>query len=376
MIEIRQPDHELLRGLRFFAFGDNVINLRNLANRGGGAGAATGSPTAAARLGGYPAINGDGSDNLVTFDRFSNYFGSDSRDITVIGRFRSNSSHIGAPVAAFALGSNPGWNLLYSNFSGSETGFNFAVRSAAGKFMEAQDGVGDSGMVGKDVVFAGAYSHHQHECYAYLRNQGEPAATIRNAHTNTNSSNTATENWDVRAGSSPMCWLAFHDASVPFNGDVAWVAVFDRFLSNDEIARWSQDECWPFVEDYPLTTSFTARMYTTTILINYSAGFSQSGGFGSRTEINAIDASVFLSGDFVSSGGSTGTHTYVTSIGVIIAETVGQPFLRKYNTTVTTDVDVVPGFTQTFNTVVGAGQTKELLIDDRLDLMNTIGYRR
>lgn len=365
----------MLRGLRFFAFGDNVINIRNFAARGGSPGVVTGGATADAILGGgWRALNGDQTDNLVTFGNGQDYFGNDSRDITVICRARANSSHIGCVVDGKNGSASTGWFVLYSNSGSSEQGFNFAVFSAAGKFMETKCS-DDTTLNQQDVVFAGVYQHALHDIATFMRFQGQSVATLQQAtHTNTNSSNTATEDWDVRTGAAPWYWFGIGAATF-FNGDLAWVAVFDRALTNDEIAQWSQDECWPFVEDYPINTAFTAHLYETVIRVDQSAGYTQAGG--GRTEVNAIDVSSFLSGDFTSSGGSTGVHTYVTSISVGVSETVGQPLLRKYNTTIGVDANsLATGFTMFFDTIIGVGQDKELLIDDRLDLMNTIGYRR
>lgn len=378
MIEILQPDHPMLRGLRFFAFGDNVVQLRNVAGRGGSPGVAAGGPTIS-RLGTYQAINGDATDNIVTFGNFVDYFGSDSRDITVLMRVRANSAHVGIIAGSRSAGPASGWQFLYSNGGGSEDGYNFTVWSSGNKFMEAMDGVGEANIRSKNVVFGGVYIHSQHECYSFLRNEGEPSAKIRNAHTNTNSGNTSTENWDVRAGANPLTWLALAGPATPFNGDLAWMAVFDRALTNDEIAEWSIDEAWPFLEDYPIVTSFVARLYETRLLVNQSAGYTQAGG--RRNEANAIDAAVYTAGDLVSASqpdgpGSGITKSFATVVGVATAETIGQPQLKKFTTVVGAAATISRGFTKTFATVVGASQTKKLTLDGRVDLMFTTGYRR
>lgn len=377
MITIAQPDHRMLRGLRFFAFGDNVARLKNLAGRGGGDGVASGSPTASVILGqGFRAINGDATDNAVVFDRFDSYWGNEARSITVIVRGRSNSSHIGAPVTAYN-GSGAGWNILYSNFGGSETGWNFVVRSVAGKYMEVQDGVGDGSVAGKDVVFAGVYNHMTHNMASYLRLPGEPAATIRNgSYTNTNSSNTNTEDWDVRAGSTPLEWLQFASPATPFyfNGDMAWCAVFDRAMSNDEIAEFSQDENWEFLNDYPIVTDFTARRYSTLIRVAGSGGYSQDGG--SRSYANEIGAEVVMTGDLTNVGSGSDTHSYRTTIQARQAFYYGFPQFMRFKNIVSVQSGLTPAEQRTFRTRVGVRSPANQLLDGRRDLLKTGGYRR
>lgn len=371
---ILQPDHPMLRGLRFFAVGDNVVDLRSLAVPGGN-GVAAGGPTLG-HLGTFPAVQGDGTDNIITFGNFNNYFHPDKRDITVIGRFKSNAAQVKLVVASRNNASpTAGWHILYANTGGSETGYNFTVWSAGGKFMEVQDGVGEAAIRSKDVVFAGVYEHRTHECYAYLRNEGEPAARIRNsAHTNTNSSNTATEDWEVRAGAFPIYWLAASAGSLHFNGDVAWVAIFDRALNNDEIAQWSQDEIWPFVEDYPLVSNFTARTYRTLVGVSGSAGYTQAGS--AREYDTAVDAEVEMSGDLTNAGSGSTTRSFRTEVGVRGTFVYGIPLLKRFRTLIGVECNTTLSQTRYFRTLVGVRSSGNLLLDGRRDLLYTGGYRR
>lgn len=374
MISICQPDHRMLRGLRFFAIANNVVEIPTLTVPGG-RGVCAGGPTLGV-LSPWSCIQGDGTDNIVTFGNFNNYFNPDARDITVIGRFKSNAAQVKI-VAAARNSASPtaGWQILYANTGGSETGFNFTVWSAAGKFMEAQDGLGDATVRNKNVVFAGVYENRTKEVYAYIRTEGDSVARIRNsAHTNTNSANTALEDWEVRAGAFPLYWLAASAGSLHFNGDVAWLAVFDRVLNNEEIAEWSRDEEWPFLDDYPLVTSFTARTFRTTVGVAGSAGFSQAGV--AREFDTPINAEAIMTGTLTNVGSGSITRTFRTEVGVVQHQYFGIPLLKRFRTTVGVDYTLTPAMVRTFRTRVGVRVSGNLLLDGRRDLLYTGGYRR
>lgn len=373
MIEILQPDHPMLRGLRFFGVVDSVASVRNLAGRGGGSGVVSGGATLSKLGKGFDAVVGDATDNIVTFDATNLYFGSDSRDITVICRCKANSAHIGGIVCARNALLN-GWLLLFSNAGGAEDGYNFAVLGGSSKFQEADDGIGAAAQNGVDVVVAGKYSHADRQVYLYTRQPTDKVAVLRNSRTNTNSASPSAEDWDIRS-SETLFWLKETNATPDhFNGELAWVAIFDRALTNDEIAQWSVDEDWPFTHDYPLTTSFTARTYSTGIQVADSAGLSQSGS--SREYSNEVEVSNVLSGDLSNSGGGSSNMTFRTGISVTQRQYYSIPELRVFRTRVEVESDVTPAQTRTFRTRVGVRAPGNQLLDGRIDLISTGRYRR
>lgn len=372
MVEIRQPDHPMLRGLRFFGVAGSTADVQNLGNRGGGAGAISGGATLG-RLGRqFSAIQGDAVNNLVTFDAHDLYFGSDSRDITVICRCMSNADHTGGVMSARNASLN-GWQILMSNFGASERGYNFSVFGGSSKFQEAQDGFTSAQQVGLDVVVAGKYVHSARQVYIYTRQPTDPHAKLRNSRTNTNSGTPSTEDWDVRS-TVPYLWLKETGANKFFNGDVAWCAVFDRELSNDEIAEWSIDEAWPFVEEYPLASAFTARTYRTLVGVSGSAGYSQAGS--SRGYETAVDAAVEMSGDLANTGSGSTTRSFRTEVGVRGTFNYGIPLLKRFRTIVGVTDSATLSQTRYFRTLVGARGRGNLLLDGRRDLLYTGGYRR
>lgn len=373
MIEIVQPDHPMLRGLRFFGVANNTFDVRNLAARGGGSGAISGGATLA-RLGrGFDAVQGDAGNNLVTFDTNDLYFGSDSRDITVICRCKSNADHTGGVICARNASLN-GWQILMSNFGASERGYNFGVFGGASKFQEAQDGFTSAQQIAQDVVVAGKYVHSSRQTYIYTRQPTDPHAKLRNSRTNTNSGTPTTEDWDCRSSVS-LLWLKETATNTFFNGDVAWCAVFDRELSNEEIAEWSMDEAWPFVEPYPLVTSFTASTYRTVVGVSGSAGYTQAGA--SREYETGVDADVVMTGTLtnVGSGGSD-TRSFRTEVEVHGEFVYGIPLLKRFRTIVGVDCNATLASTRYFRNLVGVRGGGNLLLDGRRDLLYTNGYRR
>lgn len=373
MVQILQPDHPMLRGLRFFGVVDNVASVRNLAARGGGGGVASGGPTLSNLGKGFKALVGDGTDNIVTFDASNLYGNSISRDVTVICRCKANSSHIGGIVSVRNAVLN-GWYLFFSNASGSETGYNFAVMGGSSKFQEAQDGIGAASQNGVDVVVAGKYVHADRQVYLYTRQPTDKIAILRNSRTNTNSGSPTTEDWDVRSNET-LFWLKETNATPDhFNGELAWVAIFDRALSNDEIAEWSRDEEWPFVEDYPLTSSFTANTYRTLVGVSGSAGYSQAGS--AREYDNAVDAEVDMSGDLSNTGSGSTLRSFRTEVEVRGSLTYGIPLLMRFRTIVGVEGGLTVAQTRSFRTLVGVRGRGNLLLDGRRDLLYTGGYRR
>lgn len=372
MIEIARPDHPMLRGMRFFGVANNVVDVRNLGNRGGGAGAISGGATLGTLGRQFGSVQGDATNNLVTFDAHNLYFGPDGRDITVICRCKSNADHTGGVMSARNASLN-GWQILMSNFGASERGYNFTVFGGSSKFQEAQDGFTSAQQAGVDVVVAGKYVHSARQVYIYTRQPTDPAAILRNSRTNTNSGTPSTEDWDVRS-TVPYLWLKETGANTFFNGDVAWCAVFDRELSNDEIAEWSIDEAWPFVEDYPLVSNFTARTYRTLVGVSGSAGYSQAGS--SREYETAVDAEVEMSGDLTNTGSGSTTRFFRTEVEVRGTFIYGFPLLKRFRTLVGVEGNLTVAQTRYFRTLVGVRGRGNLLLDGRRDLLYTGGYRR
>lgn len=251
---IRQPGHPLLSGCKFLAVGNNATTVAPIfpfsavANTGTVSGGAT-----VGTLTPFPCINGDGVNNLVTFGNFDTYFGSTARDLTVMGRFKSNSSHIGGVASArnAALG---GWQMLFSNGGVSETGYNFAVFGES-KFVEAQDGIGAATQTGLNVFACGTWDNTAKQVKMWTRQPADPVAVYRNVNTNTNAADVNAVNWDVRT-TVPTLWLEETGANFFFNGDLAWLAIFDRVLSQSEIEQWSVDENWPFTVDISAPSPF------------------------------------------------------------------------------------------------------------------------
>jgi hypothetical protein len=245
-VTVAQPAHPMLMGLRFLAFGDCAAP-RNAAEAGGpSAPSSVTAVTNSARLGTrFGALTGNGTTSDVTYGNASDYSLA-GRSITVLCRCRARVGQISGVVAA-RDGSTSGWQILFSDFGGAEDGYQFAV-FGAGVFVEGQDGFGAAAQAGKDVFVAGVYDHLAHEARLWTRQPGEPVAALRGVNTNTNSGDVPGTDWDVRVA-QPVHLFNLAGASNFFDGDVGWVAVFDRALSGAEIELWSMDEEWPFEDD-------------------------------------------------------------------------------------------------------------------------------
>lgn len=258
---IRQPGHPLLSGCKFFAVGDNTstvvpifppaaVPLTGTCQNG----------ITAGTLAPFPCLHGNGSNRRVVFST-SVAYSPTSQNMTVMGRFLANAAGTGGVVSARTGPSNFGWQLLFSNFGPSEDGYNFAV-FGEGKFVEAQDLIGSSTQANKNVFVCGTWDQTAKQAKMWTRQPTDPVAVYRSVNTNTNSADVNAQNWDVRS-TDPLYWMFENGGATYFNGDVAWVAMFDRVLSQSEIEQWSLDSDWPFTLDVspPLAFSSAPRAF-------------------------------------------------------------------------------------------------------------------
>lgn len=371
MLTIAQPAHHMLMGLRFFAFGDSIAP-RNVAEAGGTSiPSAITAITATARLGKrFQALTGNGTTSDVTYGNASSY-SLDGRSMTVLVRCKARIAAQVSGVVAARNGTTSGWQMLFSNFApgGAEDGFNFAVFGAS-KFLEAQDLVGSSAQAGADVFVAGVYDHAAHEARLWTRQPGDLYASLRGTNTNTNSGDIPGTDWDVRV-SQPIHLLNLTGSSNFFDGDLGWIAVFNRVLSSAEIQLWSMDEEWPFeiddlaIGDYPIATTYLNQVSVDTL---YAPG-------GSVTYTTPIAAQSFWDGDFTDDP-SNDTPTYTNSV-LVGQHYIGDiPDLVFYHNVVTVGSALTAGAPVTYTSLVRVGQRERHLVDGRVDLLGTTRYRR
>lgn len=364
-------DHPLLRGLRFFARLDNTANIRVPEARNGGPGVVTlGTGSHTVLTHGTGALLGDGAATVVTFDSFPNYW-SGSKNITVICRCKATTnSQTAGIVAARENDHSLGWQLLFSDFDpgGVEDGYNFAVFSTATKFVEAQDLIGSVAQNGKDVVVAGVWDDTAHQARLYTRQPGDPYALFRSSNTNTDSSNIATEPWDIRT-TNPILTHQINNVSAWFTGAVGWIAIFDRVLSADEIAAWSRDEAWEFAEDEEPMAFVTGFRYITRVGIGTAYA-----PVGPVTYFTEVTASAYLDGDIVVTPESPGHYATRVNVGQTYVGDI--PTLAFFKNVVGVGQVLTATAPVKYRNVVRVGQRLREWIDGRVDLLDTTRYRR
>lgn len=366
-----RPNHPLLRGLRFFARADNTVDIRVPEARNGGPGVVTlGTGSRTVLNHGTGALLGDGAATVVTFDSFPNYW-SGSKNLTVICRCKATTnSQVAGIVAARENDHSLGWQLLFSNFDpgGVEDGYNFAVFSTGAKFVEAQDQIGSVAQTGKDVVACGVWDDAARQARMYTRQPGDPYALFRSSNTNTNSSNIATEPWDVRT-TNPILLFQLNNVSAWFTGAIGWVAIFDRVLNAQEIAAWSRDEEWEFAEDEEPNPFVTGARFITRVGIG--TAYAPSGPAFYTTEVTA---SAFLDGDITVTPHNDGHFLTRVTVGQRFIGDI--PQLAFYKNV----VRVGEVFTGTapvkYTNVVRVGQRTKEWVDGRVDLLDATRYRR
>ncbi len=351
-------DHPWLRGCKFFAIPDGSGTVKNL--MGGVAGTVANAP-APTRLGMHPALDYvQGSSQAVTFGQPASY-GFTGPDITVLTRARPDAlgttNQETAFVSAAEAASAAGYLLMFSAFGGSEVGWCFVVYGG-GTFLLANDGTLDA-TLGRSAVVAGRYEHGTTTATVFLNGKAGPPQASGGT-------------WDVTPAGSIFLGK-FLSPDIYADGAQAWTMIFDRALSDGEIARLSRDWEWPFLDDelgdlYLPDTNVTyasvvgvSDVYTVFAAVTYTTEFEALGSFG---------------GDVIAEPEEPGPVTYANVVRVTDQYIGGVPTLVFYTNVASAGASFTANAPVTYESLVYVRDRYTGLIDGRIDLCATGRYRR
>lgn len=349
--------HPWLKGCKFFAVPDGSGTMKNL--MGGADGTVNAAPTFT-RLGMHPALDMvQGSSQYTEFGQPASY-GFAGPSVTVLTRARPDA--IGttfsetAFVSAAEAASAAGYLLMFSNFGGSEVGWCFVVYGG-GTFLLANDGTADA-TTGREVVVAGRFDATSNTVNVYLNGSKGPDQSSGGT-------------WDVTPAGSIFLGK-FLSPDIFADGPQAWVMIFDRALSDGEVARLSRDWEWPFLDDdlgeilLPDTVALYANVvsvsdaYSVFAPVSYSTPLQASGAFGG--DLTATDAPAIAS--------------YQNTVAVSQLYQPGVPTLVSYNNVVGVRVSITINAPVSYETLVYVSDRYRGLMDGRVDLVDTGRYRR
>lgn len=364
-------DHPMLKGCRFFwaADWDSVGSARNLM---GGASAGAVSSATRGRCGPHSALKFGGSDR-VTFGAASGH-GIRHGAVTVIARVRvdgdnGTSGQINGFVSAKdgnSTTSTGGFSLYWVKDTYTNTGYNFALYTSGGFYYCTSSVFGGSGEYGKDRVVAGIYD---------TETKGPRLFVDGVEYTNLAAEsvpNPTTVDWNPAVGNLTLADIL--NETLNLNGAIAWVAIFDRALSLQEVRAWGQDDQWPFVQDDDYIDFTTGATYRS--VINVPGPYSGVGGSGVQY-VTSLDALAYVSGDITVDPATGESAEYVNVVGV------GQTYLGREadilvryvnKTNVGQVVHLYPSVK--YSNLVRVFQRSRKSVDGRADILSAGRYRR
>lgn len=353
-------NHPWLAGCKLFAFPDGTGKMKNL--MGGVEGTVTNGPTLS-RLGSHLALSYVQASSQYTVFGTAASYGLSGPDITIMLRAKpasyGSSSDIINAVATADNVSPSGFQLGFSNFGGDLQGWNLTLYGAS---FTANDGTSAPAPLVERVVGA-AYRASVRSITMYLDGQFAKETV-----------NTAIA-WNV-TGPNPIYVGQGGIGSFerPFDGNIGWVAIFDRALSDAEVFRFSRDWEWPFFDDDLGELYSTEISYTT--VSGVQGFYTVVGVAGIVSYTTTLEALGAFGGDVIVDPAAPTVGSYVTVSGTREVYLGSAPTLVFYsNVSNTTSVYTVS--TPVFYETVSHSRDRYVgLVDGRVDLIDTFRYRR
>lgn len=293
---------------------------------------------------------------------------SGSRDITVVARVRLDGSDPGAGGGAFICGArdpgNGGWLFgAWDVDGGADAGLSLFLYDQAGNSWVSTDQDSISSLTGVSCVVAVVY-HAAEQEVRYYRNGMMTRRVTNTAHVWDPAINSTGNQFTIGRANSGFAWP----------GDIGWVMVFARAVSEAELMELTRDEQWPFVwEDPGFLLEDAHGTYTTTASVASSYSPSTAGAV---TYVTEIDAEAFVEGDFTVTPDPPATGTYTTIIGVGSSAYYDSPEFGVFITVVAANSQITATAPVTFTTSVGVTSLARGLLDGRRNLIDTARYRR
>jgi len=369
---ILDRSHPLLRGCKLFWVADS-LGGQNLVGFGPSGTVASGIALAGGRGRRAAAFDNTG-DNHVTFANQNNYL-HPATGLTVIFRSRVDgasggvdtptSGLVGCRNGALAT-TTSGWGFYHIRDTYSNPGVNFAVYGAANAFNYVTDSS------------AAAYSDSEGVyCGTFDQTTGLQQLYADGILVDSDTVSTSTYVVDTTAD---ITVGGFPDVDVRLDGQVEFLAVFNRVLSQTEIKAWSRDSLWPFLRTPSVSYS---NGPTVTYISDVSAygPFSVGGVSGVGTYGNSVRVKNSIGGTINAEDTETGASgvsigRYTTGMGVVGPANGGTPVLTIFNTLVGASSTAAISTIAAFETEVGVRELLRTRADNRPELIGLGRYRR
>lgn len=368
-------NHPMLRNCRFLWFAGGTAQARNRLGPG-----ANGTVTNAGqgKSGRFNALTWGGSaSDGIAWANTAGYGPRANGPMTVIARVRvagdnGTTGQIQGIVAAKDAGgadSTGGFAMYWLKDTFTNPGFNFTLYTSGGFYYAFATGTGGSGGYGVDRVVAGVYDKKPNGPRIWI--DGVENTSLGNSGVGS----PTTVAWNPALAAN----LHFGDLggtdSNPLNGALAWVAIFDKALTEREIKLWSRDGApWPFEQEDSQLSLLTTVNYVNTV--GARSVYTPSGAGAALIYRSRVDAFAYVGGDLVSVPGSGGSVTYRNAVGVGQRYVGSEPELAFYRNAVAVGSVVTTRAPVKYRNVVSVGQVETGRIDGRIDLIGTARYRR
>lgn len=290
------------------------------------------------------------------------------KDFTIIARYTYRGADPGGGTGSFVLGArdssaNGGFLFGVWDEGGTDEGQALFLYSLSGSTWTSTSGDGWTDLINKPVVAAASYRAVDRTVRHY-----RDGALLKEE------TNAAAE-WTPYVGAlNKQMTIGRADAGFVFPGEISWIMVFDRALSDAEIVDLSRDSEWEFVEDEPLfLLEPLEATYTTEIFVIDDL---EAGTAGSVTYTTEIDADFNITGDVEVGPPEPLVATFTTALTVASEVYLSEPYLGVFETTITVSSGITAGSPVTFTTEVLVSSRTSGLIDGRQDLIATARYRR
>lgn len=364
--------HPLLRGCKLFWVAD-TLGGRNLVGFGPPGTVASGIALAGGRGRRAAAFDNTG-DNHVTFSNQNNYL-HPTTGLTVIFRSRVDgasggvdtptSGLVGCRNGALAT-TTSGWGFYHIRDTYTNPGVNFALYGASNAFNYVTDA--------SAAVYADSEGVY---CGTFDQTTGVQRLYTDGVLVDSDTINTATYVADTTAD---IVVGGFPDADVRLNGQVEFLAVFDRVLSQTEIKAWSRDSLWPFLRTPTVTYSNGA---TVTYISEVSAfgpfsvgGISGVGNYGNTVRVKNSIGGTINAEDSETGGSGIVVARYTTGMGVVGPSNGGTPVLATFNSVVSAVGSAVISTVASYESEVGVRELLRTRADNRPELLGFGRYRR
>lgn len=211
------------RGMKFFAILENTYTLKNLCLPGVGTSSKPTDQFKVHGTAGYPGLHFlDSNGEWISWDRTA--LGATTGSVTVIGRWKPKAAHYGALLATIPD-------------VGTQTGFSVGFHSALGLVMFVAHNNNFFGAATSDPSGDSGYEYTAGGSF----NASAASITLWKGGKEVSTNTDNTQPWNTVA-SSVLYTGKYHNSNEELDGDIFWVAYFNRALTDAEMTVWTSQD--------------------------------------------------------------------------------------------------------------------------------------